>query len=640
MCGIVGVFHYDRSEPVSSELLVRLGETLQHRGPDDAGVWVNTERTVGFAHRRLSIVDLSPDGHQPMTSANGSLVLTFNGEIYNHLDWRPKLERRGHRFHSRSDTEVILHLYQEYGVECVEHLDGMFAFALWDQDAGRLLLARDRLGIKPLYYVLRPGMLLFASEIKALLAHPEVASELDREALGYYLALKTVPAPRTLFAGIRKLQAGSILIGGRDGSFRTRSFWDVVSPSRPVDPALDEQAAAATIRKLLTEAVAKRLMADVPLGAFLSGGLDSSAIVALMATLQSQPINTFSVGIENIPEENELEYARLVAQRFATNHQEVIIGPNDVIEYLPDLVYQQDEPLADPVCVPLFYLARLARASGIKVVLAGEGSDEQFLGYDTRIHFLRRFQRLWRPLLALPAGMRRRMHELAATVHRATGLGRRCERILGKAARGDALFLGSQAFDGDTLERLFGDGAPKELGEASRAVADTCRPLLAAWPAADIASRVIYIDLKIRIAELLLMRIDKVTMSLGLEARVPFLDHRLAEYLMTVPMQLKLKGWNAKYLLKRAMADLLPPVILERPKKAFAAPVGAWLRNGLSSFARDVIFQSGLRKLGLFRYAAVEQMLEEHCSGQRNHDTRLWNLMNLSAWYDRFFGQN
>jgi asparagine synthase (glutamine-hydrolysing) len=640
MCGIVGAFHYDRVEPVSSELLVRLGETLHHRGPDDGGVWVNPERTLGFAHRRLSIVDLSPDGHQPMTTEDGALAITFNGEIYNYLDWRPKLERRGHRFHSRSDTEVILHLYQEYGAQCVEHLDGMFAFALWDQAAGRLLLARDRLGIKPLYYVRRPGMLLFASEIKALLAHPEVARELDREALGYYLALKTVPAPQTLFAGISKLEAGSVLIGGRDGSFQTRPFWDVVSPSRPVDPTIDEQAAVETTRKLLTTSVAKRLMSDVPLGVFLSGGLDSSAIVALMASLQSQPVNTFSVGIVNAPEENELDYARLVARRFATNHQEVMVGKNELVQYLPDLVYQQDEPLADPVCVPLFYLSRLARSSGVKVVLAGEGSDEQFLGYDTRIRFLRRFQRTWKPLLAVPAGVRRRMHEVAATIHRTTGLGRRCERILGKAARGDELFLGSQAFDGDAMERLFDESAQKALGAASRAVSEACRPLLAAWPAADITSRVIYIDLKIRIAEFLLMRIDKVTMSLGLEARVPFLDYRLAEYLMTIPMRLKLKGWNAKYLLKRAMADLLPPSILERPKKAFAAPVGMWIRDGLSDFARDVIFQSGLRKLGLFRYAAVEQMLIEHCSGQRNHDVRLWNLMNLSAWYDRFFGTN
>jgi asparagine synthase (glutamine-hydrolysing) len=640
MCGIVGAFHFSRADPVSHELLIRLRETMHHRGPDDEGIWINEDCKVGFGHRRLSIVDLSPEGRQPMTTEDGSLVITFNGEIYNHLSYRTQLEKRGHRFRSHSDTEVILHLYQEFGADCVEHLDGMFAFAIWDQISGRLLLARDRLGIKPLYYIVRSGMLLFASEIKAILAHPEVARELDREALGYYLALKTVPAPGTLFAGILKLEAGTVLIGGRDGVFRKRTYWDVVSPSSPINNAADDQVTTKTIRKLLTTAVSKRLMSDVPIGVFLSGGLDSSTIVALIATLQSQAINTFSVGIEDVPEANELEYARLVAKQFGTNHQEVMIGQKELVEYLPDLVYQQDEPLADPVCVPLFYLSRLARRSGVKVVLTGEGSDEQFLGYDSRIKFLRRYQRTWRPLLALPKGMRQRMHGLVAKLHRSTGLGRRSERILGKAARGEEVFLGSQAIDVDTMERLMAESAREAVGRASQAVSDVCRSLLVAWPSADITSRVIYIDLKIRIAELLLMRIDKVTMSVGLEARVPFLDYQLAEYLMTVPLRLKLKGWQAKYLLKRAVDDLLPPRIVKRPKKAFAAPVGAWIRNGLADFAHESIFNSGLCKLGLFRYSVVDRMLAEHLSGQENHDVRLWNLINLSAWYDRFFGRN
>jgi asparagine synthase (glutamine-hydrolysing) len=640
MCGIVGAFHFSRTDPVSGELLIRMRETIHHRGPDDEGIWINGDCKIGFGHRRLSIVDLSPEGRQPMTTEDGSLVITFNGEIYNHLIWRKQLEQRGHRFRSHCDTEVILHLYQEYGVDAVKHLDGMFAFALWDQSSGRLLLARDRLGIKPLYYTLQSGMLLFASEIKAILAHPDITRELDREALGCYLALKTVPAPRTLFAGILKLEPGTVLIGGRDGLFRKNAYWDVVLPTNQIDYGADCQATTKTIRKLLTTAVSKRLMSDVPIGVFLSGGLDSSAIVALQSTLQSQTINTFSVGIEDVPEANELEFARLVAKQFRTNHQEILIGQKDLMDYLPNLVYQQDEPLADPVCVPLFYLSRLARQSGVKVVLAGEGSDEQFIGYDSRINFLRHYQRTWRPLMALPKGIRQRMHRLAATLHRATGFGSRSERILGKAARGEEVFLGSQAFDSDTMERLFAENTRKFAGQAAHAVSDTCRPLLEAWPSADITSRVIYIDLKIRIAELLLMRIDKVTMSVGLEARVPFLDYQLAEYLMTVPLRLKLKGWHAKYLLKSAVSDLLPLRIVKRPKKAFAAPVGAWIRNGLADFAHDSIFKSGLRKLGLFRYSVVDRMLADHLSGQENHDVRLWNLINLSAWYDRFFGRN
>lgn len=637
MCGIVGVFHYARSEPVPADVLERMRETLHARGPDDAGLWVNEARTVGLAHRRLSIVDLSADGRQPMSNEDGSIWVTFNGEIYNHSGWRSRLERKGHRFRSNSDTEAILHLYEEYGPGCVEHLDGMFAFGLWDEHAQRLLLARDRLGVKPLYYTQQQGMILFASEIKALLAHPLVSRGLDMQAMGLYLTLKAVPAPRTLFQGIQKLEAGTVLTCDTSGNLRQHRYWDPADPSRSWNAACDEDEAVGTIRSLLGQSIAKRQMSDVPIGVFLSGGLDSSAVVALMAPLVSRAINTFSVGIRDLQGYDELDYARQVAERFGTAHREIKIGKEELIAYLPQLVHDQDEPLADPVCVPLYYLSRLARESGVKVVLVGEGSDEQFLGYDSRVNFLKRYRRTWAPLLAMPRGALRGMHATAAAFHRATGLARRPERVLRKAARGEAIFLGSMAFSEEEVDSLLNGTLDDPVARAGQAVADACRPLEQAWPGAEIATRMSYVDLKIRIAELLLMRIDKVTMSVGLEAREPFLDARLVEYTMTLPARLKLKGWEPKHLLKRAMEGFLPENIIRRPKQAFAAPVGAWIRAGLDGYARKVVLESSLRGLHLFRYDAIESLFDDHVAGRADHGVRLWNLMNLSAWYDHWF---
>jgi asparagine synthase (glutamine-hydrolysing) len=637
MCGIAGIYHFGRSDPIDRELLCRIRDVMAHRGPDDEGCWTEPDHSIGLAHRRLSIVDLSPDGRQPMANEDESVWVTFNGEIYNHAEWRARLESEGHRFRSRSDTEVILHLYEKFGTDCVKHIDGMFAFAVWDRPARRLLLARDRLGVKPLYYVQHNGMLLFASEIKALLAHPEVPRELDRESLGLYLALKTVPAPGTMFAGVRKVPAGAVLVCDAGGPRPPCHYWDVVTAERPMSGRLDEHAAVERVRTLLNESIAKRLMADVPIGVFLSGGLDSSAIVALMAPMASGPLNTFSAGIADVPGCNEFEFALTVSKRFGTNHQEVSVGSREVADYLSELAYSQDEPLADPVCVPLYYLSKLARRSGVKVVLVGEGSDEQFLGYDSRINFLRRYQRTWARLLAMPRAARRALEAVVDAVHRSTGLAGRAARVLASATRGDTPFLGSQAFGAEDLERVL-EGPVRDGREgAMRAVRRALEPLLAAWPAAEIASRMAYIDLKIRLAELLLMRVDKITMSVGLEAREPFLDYRLCEFLMTVPMSQKLPNWEAKYLLKRAVEDVVPENIIRRPKQPFAAPVAEWIRGGLADFARDTILHSSLRRLGLFNYPAIEQMLEEHVSGRRNHDVRLWNLMNLSAWYDRYF---
>jgi asparagine synthase (glutamine-hydrolysing) len=637
MCGILGIYDYASSAvPVSAELLGRLRDTMRHRGPDDAGSWMNPGGRVGLAHARLSIIDLSADGRQPMTNEDETVWISFNGEIYNHRALREHLEDQGHRFRSCSDTEVILHLYEEVGEDCVRGLEGMFAFGIWDESRQVLVLARDRLGVKPLYYTQQHGMLLFASEIKALLAHPLVTCDVDTEALYHYLTFKTTPAPLTMFAGIRKLPAGCWLTCDRHGHTRVTPYWDAVSPATPRHDGAAEDAVVANVRELLTASVVKRTMADVPTGVFLSGGLDSSAIVALLAPRVRQPVNTFSVGIKDLEGYNELEYARLVARHFGTNHHEVLVGKQEVEEYLPLLVHSQDEPLADPVCVPLFYLSRLARQSGVVVVQVGEGSDEQFLGYDSRLDFLKGYAHRWRPLLALPRGVLRRLHGVAAGLHRMTGRGARYRRVLAKAAAGGELFWGSVAF-AEEAKRAILNGGSAFTGYNSQALLDEIyRPLRQAWPGAEIATAVSYLDLKLRIAELLLMRLDKVTMSCGVEAREPFLDHHLVEYLMTLPASMKLRGWEPKHLLKRAMSGLVPETILRRPKQPFAAPVNAWLRGGLQGYARHVLLHSRLRERGFFRYDIIAGMLEEHIGGRQDHGVQLWALMNLSAWYDHW----
>lgn len=632
MCGILGVHNYaNGSAPLTEALLARMTDTIRHRGPDDAGIHIDPSGKAGLGFRRLSIIDLSPNGHQPMTNEDGTVHIVFNGEIYNFKDLRPGLEAKGHRFRSHTDTEVILHLYEELGPACVEQLDGMFGFAIWDSRKQTWLLARDRLGVKPLYYTRQQGMLIFASEIKAILAHPLISADLNPEAMAQYLTFKTSPAPHTLFAGIQKLPPGHFLISGRDGNCKIERYWDAVSPDRQLGARVDEREAVEHVRDLFQKAVAKRMIADVPVGAFLSGGLDSSAVVAQMTALGFGPVKTFSVGIRDLPQYSEFPFARQIAKRFATDHHEIEIGVREVEEYLPELVHHQDEPLADPVCVPLYYVSRLAARAGVPVILVGEGSDEQFFGYDTRVGFLRRYQRFWRPLLALPKPLLAAGYQAA----RLLPVNRRYTNILRKASTGADLFFGSVAFAESDKDGILAPGAANGA-VSQQAVAAIMQELRSRSDRGGIAAEVMYLDLKIRLAELLLMRVDKITMSQSLEAREPFLDYRLIEYTMAMPLNLKLKNWNPKYVFKQAMRDLVPAEIVNRPKMPFAAPVEDWLRTGLGPFARRTILESRLKERRLFRYDGIERLMAEHEKGTADHGVQIWTLMNLSAWYDHW----
>jgi asparagine synthase (glutamine-hydrolysing) len=641
MCGICGIYAYGWRSEDPSDTIVAMRDAMEHRGPDDAGVYLSPDRAVALGHRRLSIVDLSPAGHQPMSNEDGSVWIAFNGEIYNHAELRPALEARGHVYRSRSDTETLLHLYEEHGVEMLHRLRGMFAFAIWDERKRRLFVARDRIGIKPLYYTHADGRFLFASEIKALVAHPAVERDLDHDALYHYLSYYTAPAPDTLFRGISKLPAGHFMLVEADGSSSLHRWWDAADAPAP-DPALlaSDDACAEHVLHLLTEAVRERLMADVPFGVFLSGGVDSSAITALVRQMHGGALRTFSVGYADAPGHDELGPARHVAGLLGTEHREVVIDHDDLMAYVPELIHSQDEPLADWVCVPLYYVSKLVRDSDTIVALVGEGSDEQFAGYGHYLRYLKLQRRAWPAYNALPGWARRGIHSLVDPAFRRSGLPREVRELFRRAAADEPLFLSGAVAAWETDKRDFVAPAMRRgawAGTTSVRVAQQVeRHFRSKRPNADFLDALAYQEFQLRLPELLLMRVDKITMSTSIEARVPFLDYRLVEFSAHIPTEMKLRGMRTKHILKHALRDLLPADIIDRRKQGFSAPVKEWFRGPLAGYARRSILDSRLRERGLFDYRALDAMLEAHRTGKRNYDTLLWNLLNLSQWYDRW----
>jgi asparagine synthase (glutamine-hydrolysing) len=639
MCGICGIFSYGWNAEDSGALIEAMRDAMAHRGPDDAGSYVSPDRRVALGHRRLSIVDLSPAGHQPMCNEDGTIWVVFNGEIYNHAELRPALEARGHRYRSRSDTETLIHLYEEYGTEMLPMLRGMFAFAIWDQRRGRLFLARDRIGIKPLYYTVADGRFLFGSEIKAILAHPAVERDIDPVSLYHYLSFLATPAPSTLFAGIMKLPAGHCLTVASEGEVRTWAWWDVAdAPAPPPDQLASDEACASRVQDLLTEAVRERLMADVPFGVFLSGGVDSSAITALVHRLHNGTLRTFSVGYTDAPEHNEVDHARRVSRHFGTEHHEILIDHNDLISYVPQLIHSQDEPLADWVCIPLYYVSKLVRDSGTVVALVGEGSDEQFAGYNHYLRYMRLDRGAWKRYQHLPDWLRRAIHRVTDPILRSSGVPREVRELVRRAAFNEPLFLSGAIAAWETEKReLMADrmrsGAWADLSSVPVAAAAASH-LRSRRPNADFLDQLIYQEFKLRLPELLLMRVDKITMSTSIEARVPFLDHRLVEFTAHIPTTMKLRGMRTKHILKEAVRDLIPADVIDRRKQGFSAPVKEWFRGPLAGYARRSIMESRLRERDVFNYDTVSAMLADHRSGRRNYDTVLWNLLNLSQWYD------
>ncbi len=633
MCGVCGILAFDDRFSCDESLVVEMRDTMTHRGPDDAGSWSSRDGRVAFGHRRLSIVDLSSAGHQPMPNEDGTVWITYNGEVYNHAALRTELEAKGHRYRSHTDTETILHLYEEEGPRCIERLQGMFAFAIWDERRRELFLARDRMGIKPLYYAHLPGGFLFASEIKALLRHPAVVPDLDEEAFSHYLTFACTPAPLTLFAGIRKLAPAQRMVVRADGSTHAETYWSPFNPSAAQEAAgMDEAAAAERVLTLLRASIKKRMMADVPFGVFLSGGVDSSTNVALMSELMDDPVRTFSVAFQEFEQYNELQYARQIAQRFGTDHHEVVIDSEDLESFIPELIYHQDEPIADWVCVPLYFVSKLARDTGTIVVQIGEGSDELFHGYRWFVWHSQFERRYGRVLRRLPRPISKGISLSGTAMTRRLGRGEARAQALASAAQGRLAFWGGAiVYQGDIKERVLRNGHVD--ADAYDWVERTWHEAEQVRPRPDLLQKMTYLELKRRLPELLLMRVDKMTMATSVEARVPFLDHELVEFALALPERMKIDGDLGKVILKRGVESILPHDIIYRRKQGFGAPVAEWFRDDFGVRAQRQIRESALAERGLLDYDAIDQLWDQHRAGV-NWGKHLWNLLNVSAWYD------
>jgi len=653
MCGICGIYDYGSASPAIDEsLLVAMGDAMRHRGPDDQGTFISQDHRAGFGFRRLSIVDLSPAGHQPMSTPDGSLTIVFNGEIYNHLALRNEFEDKGYHYRSRSDTESILYAYQEYGPDFVHKLLGMFSLGLWDEKKRRLMLVRDRIGIKPLYYTVQNGQLVFASEIKSILRHPSILRDLNEEALVHYLTFLGTPPSMTLFKGIRKLEAGHRLIIGSDGVLKDERYWTPVSATPQPSIDLDgtpvprssflaesseftEADHISSVRRLLEQSVRDRMMSDVPFGVFLSGGIDSSTNTALMAGMMDRPVDTFSVGFKDLEQYNELQYARQIARNFSTNHNEILIDQRDAFEFLPLLIHHQDEPIADPVCIPLYFVSRLARQHGTIVVQIGEGSDELFAGYPAMARELRFHQSLWKLFNALPSFVKKGVYEISARI-----LGPAHQHLMldyiRKGAEGNELFWGGAISFTETHKRLLLTDRGRNSIDSHALIRQWHQEILEQDPRAEYLQRMIYLELRNRLPELLLMRVDKMTMAASVEGRDPFLDHRLVEYAMTIPSNLKIRNGVPKYILKKAVEGLIPDEIIRRRKQGFAAPVNEWLRTDWSNFVRQTLTGSSILKRGIFHPEFIQTLVSRHANQKQQAGGQLWTLLNLFLWYDHW----
>jgi asparagine synthase (glutamine-hydrolysing) len=615
MCGLVGVFHHARTAPVLLDVVDAMAKTIEHRGPDDRGSYLSPDRRVGFGFRRLSIVDLS-GGAQPMEGLAGE-CLVFNGEIYNYPTLRARLEADGVRFRTRSDTEVILHLYERYGRSCVDHLEGMFAFAIWDSRKGELFFARDRFGEKPLYWSEFDGCFVFGSEIKALLAHPQVKRAVNATRLPAYLANLVVPAPETLYAGIHKLPPGGA--GWCDArGVTTFRWWTPTYPQGTLDITLPE--AAAEVQRLLDVSVERRLMSDVPVGVLLSGGLDSSALVALAS--RRQQMSSFCVGFPDDAGGDERLEARRLAEHFGTDHHEIVLDERDAIDFLPGVIHHQDEPLADPVCVPLHYVCKLAHDHGTKVVLAGEGADELFWGYSRskavvgRWPWIRRLLQLPKPLRstmarALPPARKPAISDFLDGVvawrphplHYPVGLTRyHRELVLGRR-EGRPLWEPGTPPMADPLQTLVHDTNEYEFGQ--------------------------------RLPELLLMRIDRFSMANSVEARAPFLDTDLFDFVTRLPLHLKLQGGVTKIVEREAMRGVVPDWVIDRSKKGFPAPYEQWMANRMGGLFRQLMTQDGLRSHfdGRALAATVADLRPGTTQSSAGAPWVLWPILNFALWH-------
>ena len=660
MCGICGMLSL-HGHPVDREVLQRMCDVLKHRGPDDEGVYISKSKiknhpekfiefpgpspqnflkipegkskiqtsgvNIGLGHRRLAIIDLET-GHQPMHNEDKTVWLVFNGEIYNFMDLREDLEKRGHKFYTKSDTEVIIHLYEEYGSDCLKLLRGMFAFAIWDERKERLFMARDRVGQKPLCYTEHKGQFIFASELKAILQVPGIRREVNLEAMHHYLTYQYVPSPLTMFEGIKKLPPAHFLIWEK-GRVRMERYWKLSFRPGIIRSEGDYRE---RIGALFEEAVKLRLVSDVPLGAFLSGGIDSTAVVGMMSRLSNRAVKTFSIGFEE-KAYNELKFAQMAAKRFGTEHHEFIVKP-EALKILPKLIWHYNEPFADSSAIPTYYVAERTREY-VTVALNGDGGDESFAGYPRyrAAKLADYYQRM--PVWLREKLVRGLVEKLPSSPQAKTFI-RQLKRFL------EAISLSPERryarwvsfFDNRMKEELYSS----HMKKASEGI-DSFEHLEGIYREADgsdFLSRTLYVDIMTYLSDDLLVKIDIATMANSLEARSPFLDHKLMEFAASLPSQLKLRRLTSKYILKKSLRELLPSPIRRRSKMGFGVPISDWFRNELRGYLSGVLLSETSLRRGYFQEGYIRQLLNEHCQGRHDHGYRLWALLNLELWHRMF----
>jgi len=646
MCGITGEINYQSG--VKIETVRRMSEVLAHRGPDDEGIvlfrgenyiklnspYLNDSGNsfeVGLGHRRLSIIDLSMDAHQPMANEDRSIWVVFNGEIYNFQEIRNHLEKKGHIFKSRSDTEVIIHSYEEWGVECLEQFRGMFAFGLWDCKHKRLFLARDRLGKKPLVYIHHNGKFAFASEIKALLQLPWVERRVNPRAIHNYLTYQYIPAPESIFEGVKKLPPAHYLLYDSNGTLKIDRYWKLTfNPHEEREK--DEETLCEVIRQKLQESVKLRLISDVPVGAFLSGGVDSSIVVGLMAKNGGSPVKTFSIGFEE-EEFNELDYARIVSNHFGTDHLEFIVRP-DAIEILPKLVWHYNEPFADASAIPTYYVAKMT-SDFVKVVLTGDAGDENFAGYP---RYRRNQYVLW--FTKLPEVVRK---DLLGKILRELSHFPWKKKTFNRLADFVEILSSHQGHNYLEQIRIFNEQEKRGIyteGFFNQVAGDSSEDyLIEKYEEIDSESpleKLVYLDMMTYLPEDLLVKVDIATMANSLEARVPFLDHWFIEEVARIPFDLKMKGLELKYILKRTFADFLPEPILKRRKMGFGVPLSRWFRNELKDYTYNILLDHQATSREIFKKDGIEKLLHDHLSLRYDNSAKIWALLFLEIWFRTF----
>ncbi|MBU4310790.1 asparagine synthase (glutamine-hydrolyzing) [bacterium] len=624
MCGICGIYNFNSKKPINKDLIQRMTEAIKHRGPDDEGIYLSTVQgpkskvNIGLGVRRLSIIDLET-GHQPIHNEDKTIWIVFNGEIYNFGTLREELEKKGHRFYTKGDTEIILHLYEEYGRDCVQKLNGMFAFAIWDSREERLFLARDRIGIKPLFYIEHRGSLVFASEIKSILEDKRLSREIDIQSLHSMMNLQYIPAPKTIFKEIKKLLPGHILTCQK-GEVSIERYWDLDLTRKEESEAfyLEE------LPKLLEESVRLRLISDVPLGAFLSGGIDSSIIVGLMSKFSEKAVKTYSVGFEAEDSFNELKYARLASRHFRTDHHELIMKSKDIEELLPKIVYHLDDPITDPAVIPTYLVSQLAREE-VTVVLTGEGGDELFAGY-------RRYSldRLAPYYSKLPSMIRKKMIPILISKLFPQGRYQQGIEAINQPPGVQRHLNWISKFSDETLENLYTKEVKEEIKRGE--LTSIFRSYFTLSQERDFLSRTLYCDIKTWLPDDLLVKIDRMSMATSLETRVPYLDHRIVELCTSMPIHLKLKGFTSKYILRKAFSSLIPEEILKRRKQGFTVPLTPWLRKELKEFAQEILSQNNIAKRGYFNYNYIKHILKEHFEGKRDYSREIWSLLVFELW--------